>query len=100
MANGRNGYLSEFPKLRKFTPVVVTWHDAITETGDVKSDNALKNDAPVVRRSIGWWVGVGEFNVLIAMERDKPLTDDDTDCGGIGRIPKRMVTSVARLSST
>jgi hypothetical protein len=90
--------LSQFPKLRKFAPVVVTWLDATTDVVDVKSASAIEDDHPCVRRSIGWWVGVGEHNVIIAMERDKPRDKDDTDCGGIGRIPRGMVTDIQPLA--
>src|SRR5579872_4221637 len=64
---------------------------------DEKSEDVIKNDKACVRLSIGWWIGVGKHNVVIAMENDRKRTDGDTDCGGIGRIPKGMVTDIHPL---
>jgi len=85
---------AKIPKLKKWTPIIVTWADAATEYGPANSDN----DFPCpIRRSIGHFIRRDGEKVTIAMEDDRGANLGESDCQTVTSIPEGMIRSVTIL---
>lgn len=83
---------------KPFDPVIVTWSDAYVEATEVcdSPSEALKAYKPLLRKSIGFWVGRSDACVAIATDDDRK-TDTPQRLGGISYIPLAMVTHIEVL---
>ena len=83
-------------KLKKWTPVVITWRDAITVRDEMHSEN-LEDAEPVIRRSIGFLLKSNKHDVVICMEDDRAKDDAHSDCQTVTGIPRGMVVAIRPL---
>lgn len=83
-------------KLKKWTPVIVTWRDAVTVREEMHSDD-LQDAEPVIRRSIGFLLKANKRDVVICMEDDRLKDDGHSDCQTVTGIPKGMVVAIRAL---
>lgn len=81
------------PRLPKWTPVVVTWVDAVTNYENAHSEDGQE---PVKRRTVGFLLKKNRTGVTVAMEDDRDA-DLDTDCQTVTTIPIKMVVKVEPL---
>ncbi len=84
------------PRLKKWTPVIVRWEDAVTVHDPMHSDD-LDDANPVERTSIGFLVRKNAKAVTICMEDDRESHDPDRDCQTVTSIGARMVIEVIPL---
>lgn len=82
--------------MKKWTPVVVTWVDAVTEHEPADS---VKDDFPLaVRKSIGFFLRRTSDGITICMEDDREAGTAG-DCQTITTIPKGMLKNVQPLTA-
>lgn len=84
-------------RMKRWTPVVVTWRDAVTVREEMHSDD-LEDAKPVIRRSIGFLLKMNRSEVVICMEDDRAKDDSHSDCQTVTGIPRGMVVAVTPLS--
>lgn len=83
-------------RLKKWTPIVVTWVDAVTVREEMHSDQ-LDDAKPILRRSIGFLLQQNRQEVVICMEDDRLKNDGTNDCQTVTGIPRGMVRAVTPL---
>lgn len=83
--------------VKKWTPVIVTWRDAVTVREEMHSEADIDDATPVVRKSIGFLLKANRKEVIICMEDDREKRDPDSDCQTVTGIPRGMVESIAAL---
>ena len=83
------------PRLKAWTPVIVTWVDAVTTYDPVHSTD---NFAMPIRRSIGHFLKRTRDSISIAMEDDREHKNSDSDCQTVTSIPIALVRKVVVLA--
>lgn len=81
-------------KIKKWTPCIVSWKDAVTVHEPANSEDAF----PVaIRNSIGFLIRKNTEGVTIAMEDDRAAEFGEHDCQTVTTIPSKMVITVTAL---
>ena len=95
---------------RKYVPrpwdvVECVWEDAALYASSQfdSLEEALASYRPMMRTSVGYWVGVavsgGRRAVLIAVDDDRSATQLNA-IGGISQIPEGMIREIRRVRAT
>ncbi len=85
-----------------WAPLIVTWIDAYSPSGQRTKDFVKHKIEPCVRRSIGFTLRDDEENIIICMEDDRETVDvinDDKDCENVTVIPRGMIVKVEELTT-
>lgn len=83
------------PRLQKWTPVIVTWIDAVTF--EEQRDSNKHDFSCPVRKSIGFFIKRTVTEFTIAMEDDREGEIEGADCQTVTSIPFGMLKEVVKL---
>jgi hypothetical protein len=83
------------PRLKKWTPVLVEWHDAVLHEGPQNSDSEFRI---AIRYSVGHFVKRSDTGFTIAMEDDRNDEGDASDCDNASTIALGMIRAVTVLA--
>jgi hypothetical protein len=89
----RKAKRGRIPRLKRWTAIMVSWLDAVTENGPQNSDSEFQ--CPT-RHSIGHFIKRNGESITIAMEDDRGV-DESSDCDTVTSIPLGMVRKVTVL---
>jgi hypothetical protein len=87
------GKKPRIPRLKKWTPIIVTWIDAVSLEGPQHSDTSFEC---VTRHSIGHFLKRSAEIITIAMEDDRSV-DEASDCDSVTSIPLGMIRKITVL---
>lgn len=91
-------------KLKPFDIIICTWEDAWGDSATAYDSNreALAAYRPLLRKTVGWYVGVAECDgrrALIMGSDDDRVRTDGNGVGGLIFTPEGMVISIEKLAS-
>jgi hypothetical protein len=88
------------PPIEAFTIVVVEWEDAYSSAAASYSSpqEALDSHFPLIRRSVGFYLGESKGSVILGTDDDRTGPTDGS-CGGRMGIPKSLVSKITKVGS-
>jgi hypothetical protein len=84
--------------LTKWEPIEVMWRDAFVDSQALNSKFFVDSYAGCTRKTLGYFMGYKDKQVLICETDDRLVPHDDgTDCERITSIPHEMCLEINRL---
>jgi len=86
------------PVIEPFTIVVAEWEDCYANASSQFNtvEEALASYSPMIRRTVGYYVGENEHAVLLATDDDR-VSNAREALGGVMYIPKALIRSPLRV---
>lgn len=80
------------PKLRKWSIVLIEWLDAVSFDGGMHSETS-RFELPT-RKSVGHFIRRSKEGLVLAMEDDRGVSGDASDCDSVTAIPLGLIRKV------